>query len=79
MQDEAEERRVDLEIAVVFEEPQVSELVQEEIDARTCRADHFGKGFLGDLRYPLLRSLLITIPRQQQQCPRHRFSLELKR
>src|SRR4030095_8525606 len=53
VQDEAEERGVDLEVAVVFEEPQVSELVHEEIDARTCRADHFGKGFLGDLRYPV--------------------------
>src|SRR5436190_5346893 len=66
----AEQRGVDLEIAVVVDEPEISELVHEEIDARARRPDHFGKGLLRDLRYSPFRSLLVAVPRQQQERPR---------
>src|SRR5678815_5006229 len=70
VEDDAEQRGVDLYLAVVLDEPKVSKFVHEEVDARTRRPDHFGKGFLGDLRYPPLRSRLIAVPGQQQQSPR---------
>src|SRR6476620_4025163 len=70
VQDDAEKRRVDLDISVVLNESKVSELVHEEVDARTRRPDHLRKRFLRDLRYPSLRSRLIAVPREQQQHPR---------
>src|SRR6476469_9964202 len=66
VQDHAEEGSIDFEIAVVIDEAEISELVHEEIDARTGRPDHFCQGLLGDLGDALLRSLLIAVPRQQQ-------------
>ena len=69
-QHDAQQRAIDFQIAVVIDEPEVSELVHEEVDPRTRRPDHFCKRLLRDLRYPLFRSLLIAIPRQQQERPR---------
>ena len=36
--------RCNLDVAVVLDEPKISEFVHEEVDARTRRPDHFGKG-----------------------------------
>ena len=45
-QDDAEERVVDLQLPVVFDEPELPELVHEEIHARARGPDHLGQRFL---------------------------------
>ncbi len=46
VQDNGQERAVHLDIAVVFDEPEVPELVHEEVDPRARRAHDFGERFL---------------------------------
>ena len=65
MEDDAEKRRVDPNLSVVLNEAKVSELVHEEVDARTRGPDHLRKRLLRYLRDPLLWSLLIAVSRQQ--------------
>jgi len=43
---DAQERSVDLETAVVFDETELPKLVHEKIDPRACRADQFRERFL---------------------------------
>jgi hypothetical protein len=46
VQDDTHERVVNLEVAVVLDEPELAKLVHEEVDARARRADHLGEHFL---------------------------------
>jgi hypothetical protein len=49
VKDHAQERPVDKKFAVVLNEPQLAETIHEEIDARTCRPDHFSQYLLAYL------------------------------
>ena len=40
---------MNLETAVVLDEPEPSEFVHEEVDSGPCRADHLGERLLGEL------------------------------
>ena len=57
----------------VFDEAQLLEFVQEEVHARTRRADHLGERVLGDLRDHADRYGLLPVARQQQQRARQPF------
>jgi len=49
VQDDAHQGTVDGDVAVVVDEPELLELVHEEVHARARRADHLGERFLRDL------------------------------
>ena len=55
MQDDIQQRGVDLQPAVVVNEPQFSEPVHEGADPRAGCADHFRQHFLTDLGNYALR------------------------
>ena len=67
MKDDAEERAIDLEAAVVFDEAKFPELVHEEVDTGPRRADHLGERFLRQLWQVALRRVRFAIAREQQQ------------
>jgi len=50
VQNDIEQRTVDLQTAVIVNKTQFPEAVHEEADSRTGRADHLGQSFLTDLR-----------------------------
>lgn len=56
--------------AFVIDEPEFTELVHKETDARAGGADHFGQRFLTDFGDDRLRPALLPKVRQQQQRPR---------
>jgi hypothetical protein len=64
---DVQQRGIDPKIAVVLDEPEVAELVHEEVDARTRRPHHLRQGFLRNLRKALFRSALIAEPGEQQR------------
>jgi hypothetical protein len=68
---DGEKGAVDFDVAVVFDEPQLAELVQEEVDARSRGAHHLGECLLRELRQPQ-RLVFLAVARAS------RFSLELK-
>src|SRR5512140_3920401 len=55
VQNHAQQRAVDLDMAIVGDEPQVAKLVHEMADARARGADHFGERLLADLGDDRLR------------------------
>ena len=50
VKDHVEQRIVDLKGPIVFDEPELAELIHEVADARPRRADHFRQRLLTDLR-----------------------------
>src|SRR5437867_9421738 len=46
VEDNGQQRGVDLDVSVVFDEPEIAELVHEKVDARAGRAHHLGKRLL---------------------------------
>jgi hypothetical protein len=67
VQDDAQQSRVDLKPAVIFDEPELSELVHEEIDARPRRPNHVCEQFLRELGEDRLRFVGHTVPCEQQK------------
>src|SRR5208283_4380265 len=77
MQDEIQQRTVDLDAAVVVNEAKFSKLVHEKAHARPGRSDHLRKRLLADFRDHRLRFVFLAKVRQQQEQTARRFSLEL--
>src|SRR5580692_10685615 len=48
VEDQVQQRGVDLDAAIVLDQAELAELVHEEADARARRADHLGQCFLAD-------------------------------
>ena len=67
MQDEIQQRTVDLDAAVVVNEAEFSKLVHEKAHARPGRSDHLRKRLLADFRDHRLRFVFLTKVRQQQK------------
>jgi hypothetical protein len=68
MKHDAQERRLDLDPAVVVDKAQLPELVHEEVDAPACSPHDFGERFLRQSRHnPLRRAVLRSVPRQEQK------------
>src|SRR5271167_1438480 len=67
VEDDAEERGIDLQAAIVFDEAELAEFVHEEIDAGARGADHFRERFLGDFGQDSLRFVFGAVAGQQQQ------------
>jgi hypothetical protein len=65
--DDGQEGLIDLEAAVVFDEPELLELVHEEVHARARRADHFRERLLRDPRQHAMGLVGLAVPREQQQ------------
>ncbi|HKT79842.1 MAG TPA: hypothetical protein VJP86_06450 [Vicinamibacterales bacterium] len=66
-QHDGEQRVVNLQLAVVFDEPEFAELVHEEVDARSRRPHHLGQRLLRQFRQHAMRRTRFTIARQEQQ------------
>src|SRR4029077_4641221 len=70
VQNNREQRLVDLDLAVVFDESQFSELVHDEIHAGTRGSHHARQSVLRNFRQYAIRLVLFAIARQQQKCSR---------
>jgi hypothetical protein len=68
--DDVQQGIVDLQLAVVLNESELSELVHKMAHARPRRPDHFGERLLTDLRYDRLWTPLLTEIRHQKKQPR---------
>src|SRR5471032_1213738 len=66
-QDDAQQRLVDFDVAVVADEAQLPELVHEQDDPGPRRADDLGQGFLADRRRDLLRPAVLAEVGEQKQ------------
>jgi len=58
---------VNLQAAVVLDEPELPKLVHEKVHARARRPDHLGECFLGHSRKRPVGHVGFTVSRQQQQ------------
>ena len=67
VQDDSEQRVVDLEAVRVVDESQPLEFLHEEINPRSRRADHRRQRLLGDRRDGPHRLVLLAVARQQQE------------
>ena len=68
MKHDAQERRLDLDSAVVVDKAQLPKLIHEEVYAPACRPYDFGECFLRQSRHnPLRRAVLCSVARQQQK------------
>src|SRR5260370_5114723 len=70
VQDNPQEGIVDVDLAVVFDEAQLPELVHEKIDPWACRADHLRQHFLRYFGKDLLRLARRAIAREQEESAR---------
>jgi hypothetical protein len=78
VEDDAQERTVDLNSPVVLGETQFPELVHEKIDPRARRADHFCQGLLRNFGEYSLGPVVFTVTRKQQKSPSQTFLTGVK-
>jgi hypothetical protein len=76
VQDNAQEGRIDVDLAVILNEAQFPEFVHEEIDSGVRCANHLGQHLLRHFGKYLLRLVLVAVMREQQKSSR-RFSLSM--
>ena len=69
-QDHAQERPVNLDVAVVFDKAELSKSIHEEADAGAGGTDHLRQGLLRDLGNVLFRFARLAELRHQEQYPR---------
>jgi hypothetical protein len=67
MQNHVQQRAVNLQAAVVFDEPKLTKLVHERADARARGADHLGQHLLADRRNDRFRFFVFAEVRKQQK------------
>src|ERR1043166_5462027 len=70
VEDDVEQRAVDLQPTVVLDKAQLPKLVHEEADARAGCADHLRQRFLADLGHAASRPPFLAEVGQQQKDPR---------
>ena len=68
-QQHAQQRAMDFEMPVVFDEAQFAKLVHEVTDTRPRGADHLGKSFLAEIRDDRLWAAFLSEVGQQEQQP----------
>jgi hypothetical protein len=70
VQDNAQEGRIDVDLAVILNEAQFPEFVHEEIDSGARCANHLGQHLLRHFGKYLLRLVLVAVMREQQKSSR---------
>ena len=79
VQDHIQQRAVDAQTAVVFDEAELAEFVHEKAHPRAGSADHLGQGFLADLGNHRLRFPLLPEVGQQQKKARQAFFARIEK
>src|SRR6266536_1887954 len=70
VQNDIQQRAVDLQSAIVIDEAQFTEFIHERTHPRSRRADHFRERLLADLCNDWLRFALLAEVRQEKKSPR---------
>src|SRR6202022_4013827 len=79
MQDHAQQRAVNLHVAVIIDEAKLTKFAHEIADTRSGGADHLGQSLLADRRYdPLGLPLLAEIRKDEKQA-RQAFFARIKK
>src|SRR5882724_8802786 len=65
VQDDAQERSVDLKLAIVLDETELPEFVHEKIDARARGPDDLSQCFLRNLREHSVRLVVLAVTGKQ--------------
>jgi len=75
VENDIQQRTVDLQSAVVMDETQLPEAVHEKAHSRAGSADHLGQGFLTDLRnHGFWHALLAEMSEQQKDAGQSFFA-----
>ena len=69
MQNGIQQRIVDMNLAIIADETQFTELVHEKADTRPGCSDHFRKRFLADFDIDGLRNAILAEVSEKQQKP----------
>jgi hypothetical protein len=78
VQDDTQERSVDLKRAIVLDETELPEFVHEKIDAWARGPDHLSQCFLGNLGEYSVRLVVLAVTGKQQKSPCQSFLTGVK-